>query len=62
MSIPPRSERFAATEHTCDIGGHKVAGDVVCVTPGCPHKGKSWDGDGHQDWNCDYACEEHVNE
>ena len=61
MNIPPRSERFASeqVEHTCDIGGHKVKEDVVCVNPNCPHKGKSWDKDGHQDWDCDYACKGH---
>ena len=59
MTIPPRSERFASTEHTCDVGGHKVLTDVVCVTPDCPDRGKSWDVDGHQNWDCDYACEEH---
>ena len=58
MTIPARSERFAAVEHTCDIGNHKIAEEVYCVNPNCPDKGKGWE-QGHQDWDCDYACGEH---
>jgi hypothetical protein len=54
------SERYAAqVEHSCDVGNHKVNADVTCVTPGCEHQGKSWDGDNHQNWDCDYACAKH---
>ena len=52
--------RTAAAEHTCDVGDHKVHEDVRCVTPDCEHRGKSWETDGHQDWDHDYACSEHF--
>jgi hypothetical protein len=54
-----RKRRHSSVEHSCDIGSHKGHFDVTCVTEGCPSKGKSWDGDGHQNWDCDYACPEH---
>jgi len=48
--------------HSCDVGDHKVPEDVRCVTAGCEHRGKSWDGDNHQDWDHDYACPTHYSE
>ena len=55
-----KQEEAPSTEHTCDVGDHKVHEDVRCVTPDCEHKGKSWESDGHQDWDHDYACSEHF--
>jgi len=50
----------SATEHSCDVGDHKVHEDVRCVTDGCEHRGETWDGDNHQDWDHDYACSKHY--
>ena len=55
-----KQEETTSTEHTCDVGDHKVHEDVRCVTPDCEHRGKSWETDGHQDWDHDYACSEHF--
>ena len=55
-----KQEEEPSTEHTCDVGDHKVHEDVRCVTPDCEHRGKSWETDGHQDWDHDYACSEHF--
>ena len=52
--------KHGSAEHSCDVGDHKVHEDVRCVTPGCEHRGKSWEQDGHQDWDHDYACSEHF--
>ena len=54
------SNKHGSTEHTCDVGDHKVHEDVRCVTPDCEHRGRSWESDGHQDWDHDYACSEHF--
>ena len=56
----PESANNASVEHHCDAGEHKVNEDVRCFTPDCKHKGKSWDNDGHQDWDHDYACSKHY--
>jgi hypothetical protein len=50
----------AAVEHLCDVGNHKVHADVRCVTEDCEHRGKSWDGDSHHNWDHDYACKDHF--
>lgn len=55
-----KKKEASAAEHTCDVGDHKVHEDVRCVTPDCEHRGKSWETDGHQDWDHDYACSEHF--
>jgi len=56
------ANKHGSVEHTCDVGDHKVHEDVRCVTPDCEHRGKSWESDGHQDWDHDYACGEHFTE
>jgi len=60
MVVVSKKKEATATEHTCDVGDHKVHEDVRCVTPDCEHRGKSWETDGHQDWDHDYACSEHF--
>ena len=61
MTIPPRSERFAEVEHQCDVGGHKVKGNVWCLKHKLPWDSIPGESDGEvcNDWDCDFACKEH---